>query len=188
MNAGRVPSYAFVIAVLILASACSTSGNGVSRAVSSPTSQIMSNACVAEPSPIDQVIQQFVADWNQHQADPVVRLFSDDAELDMSAASQGTQNERSEQRWTVSVGQSRIQAFAEQQWGLGEQLAFSSVESFSGGGYAIGMKATFADGRKQAMSEAKFAYDSCPALLSHVVIVAASPATSWPRPSTANGS
>ena len=176
MNARSFASHACVVAVLLLVSGCSTSGNNASLATSSASSQVVSKACVAEPSSIDQLIQQFVAGWNQHQAARLVQLFTDDAELDMSMASQGTQYEQSEQQWTVSVGHKQIEAFAAQQWGVGERLAFSTVEKFSGGGYAIGMKATFSDGRVQDMSDAKFADDPCYGLLSHAVIVAVSPA------------
>jgi hypothetical protein len=131
---------------------------------------------VSQPRSIDDLIQQFVADWNQHRAAPLVQLFTADAELDMSAPNQGTQYQSTEQEWTALVGHDQIERFAEQEWVVGEHLAFSGVKSFSGGGYAIGMKATFTDGRLQALDDAKFTYDPCQALLTHVVLVATSPA------------
>ncbi len=126
--------------------------------------------------PIDQLIQQFVNLWNEHDPGDLAGLFTSDAELDMSSPSQGMQYQQQENEWTVSVGQLQIDQFAEGEWTAGERLSFSSVTSFKGGGYAVGMKAALPDGRVQILDDAKFVLDDCQAALAHVVIVATSTA------------
>ncbi len=161
---------------LLIASACSDASKNPSSASSAKNDHPTATACAELPLPIDQLIEQFVTRWNEHQATQLAQLFTNDAELDMSSPSQGTQYGQEEKKWTVSVGQTQIQHFAELEWAMGERLAFSAVDKFAGGGNAVGMKATFSDGKVQNLQDAKFVFNDCQVTLLHVVVVATSPA------------
>jgi len=163
---------------VLLTTGCTTAGNAAGFGSPSSSKTVASSSCVSQPPEIDQLVQQFVVDWNQHRGALLVQLFTANAELDMSAPNQGTQYQQTDQEWTALIGPVELQRFAEQEWAVGEHLAFSGVKKFSGGGYALGMEATFSDGRRQVLNDAKFTFDPCQALLTHVVIVAMSPAGS----------
>lgn len=154
--------------------ACADAGES-SHAASSPTNTTPAPTCGA-PLPIEQLIEQFVTRWNEHQATELVQLFTVDGELDMSSPTQGMQYGQEQNEWTAYAGQAQIEQFAKSEWTLGEHLEYSSVDKFKGGGYAVGMRATFSDGRVQELNDAKFVLGDCETTLMHVVLVADHPA------------
>lgn len=163
---------AFLYAIVATTGNACTDAGVSTHAASSPTSKPTCGA----PLPIEQLIEQFVTRWNEHQAAELVQLFTVDGELDMSSPTQGMQLGQEQNEWTANTGQAQIEWVAKSEWTAGEHLAYSSVDTFKGGGYAVGMRATFSDGSVQELNDAKFVLGECPATLLHVVLVADHPA------------
>ena len=151
----------------IMLSAC------VSPSTSSqPSSSASANPCPAHLS-VKSAVQDFFKDWNQRQQSDFKKLFTTEAELDMSSKSQGASVSDG---YTGTVGADAIAEFAARQWKTGEVLSFSAIEVFNGGAYAHSVTSKFEDGRQQTMTDSKFVYDRCSNAFNHVVIVAGSPA------------
>src|SRR5260370_9752996 len=166
---------AIVYAIVTAAgNACADAAEST-HAASSPTNTTPAPTCGA-PLPIEQLIEQFATRWNEHQAAELDQLFTSGGELDMSSPSQGMQYGQEQNEWHAYTGQAQIEQFAKSEWTLGEHLAYSTVDEFKGGSYAVGMRATFSDGSVQELNDAKFVLGDCPATLLHVVLVADHPA------------
>lgn len=80
---------------------------------------------------------------------------------------------------SAAAGRTPSKAFAARQWTLGEKLSYRGISVITGGGsvgdggYAGHVLATFTDGTRQPMTEAKFVYDCASHAFAHVVIVSA---------------
>jgi hypothetical protein len=120
-------------------------------------------------------ISGFFQAWNRRDTAALGRLFTVDGVLDMATKDQDT---LTGQGWASASGRGMIAAFAQRQWRLGEKLSYRGLMiGFNGaagnGGYASNVLASFADGKMQPMTEAKFAYRCTGHAFAHVVIVSA---------------
>ena len=126
-----------------------------------------------EPAVIETAVRRFVLDWNGQDGSDLRKILTIDAELDMSTQRQGVNQD---DNWTSIAGSAAIDSFARKQWNEGEILSFSSIQTFTGGAFVMGLTATFADKRRQRMTDAKFVYSACDQSFRHIVIVASAPA------------
>ena len=144
-----------------------------SSAQSKPTPTICGGNSSTEPAEIETAVRRFILNWNGHALSDLGKLLTADAELDMSTQAQGANQDDT---WTSVAGSAAIEGFASKQWNSGEILSFSSIQTFTGGAYVMGVTARFADKRQQRMTDAKFVYSACTRSFRHIVIVASAPA------------
>ena len=158
---------------LVITFAIALGGCVNSSAQSKPTPTICGGNASIQPAEIEAAVRRFILDWNEHNEPDFGRLLTADAELDMSTQTQGVNQD---DNWTTVAGSAAIERFARTQWNAGETLSFSSVQTVTGGANVIGLTATFADRRRQTMTDAKFVYNACTRSFRHIVIVASASA------------
>lgn len=164
----RAPGVCLAITFAIALGGCV---NSSSQSKATPT--ICGGNSSIAPAEIETAVRRFILDWNEHNPSDFGRLLTADAELDMSTKTQGVNQD---DNWTTVVGSAAIVGFARAQWNAGEMLSFSSVQTVTGGANLIGLTATFADKRRQTMTDAKFVYGACTRSFRHIVIVTSAPA------------
>ncbi len=131
-------------------------------------------AAPCDVSAVRSSVDGFVRAWNQNNANALHGILASKAELAMSAKGQGTRSSKSD-GYTTLDGWRRIRRFATRQWALGERLSFSRLQVFGGsskGAYARGMRASYSDGSRQVMADAKFVYSCTEHALARIVLVA----------------
>lgn len=151
---------------------------GASSAASSTPA---ASACTR--AKIKVAISHFFYTWNHRDAAALERLFTLDGVFEMATKHQNTFTGHT---W-ASVGgpgaRRMIAGFAERQWRLGEKLSYRGIGidlnggEAGDGGFANNVVASFADGTRQPMEEAKFIYDCASQAFVHVVITSAKAAS-----------
>lgn len=127
-------------------------------------------ARVCTGAEIKAAIRSFFEAWDHRDAAALARLFTADGVLDMATKRQDTLHGHV---WASAGGRGMIAAFAGRQWLLGEKLSYRGLTTGLNGSYASNVRASFADGTVQPMTEAKFAYGCASHAFAHVVIVSA---------------
>jgi hypothetical protein len=145
----------------------------------SPTqgTAIGSSPAACTRTEITAAVARFFGRWNQHDTAAFVQLFDANGVLDIATKHQDTLAGHG--AWSAAAGRTPSKAFAARQWTLGEKLSYRGISVITGGGsvgdggYAGHVLATFTDGTRQPMTEAKFVYDCASHAFAHVVIVSA---------------
>ena len=173
------PRGLLLLLTLALLAACTSRGSSaptpIATSVALPTASAQPLSC--DKGSISHAVIAFLHAWNAGDMTSLHRSVTREASINISTKVQGASGSNLD-AYTETTGWDQIRRFALRQHALGQRFSFDTLRSASGqGAYAVGMRATYADGSTQTFVDSKFAYTCGTAALHRVVLVASAPAS-----------
>jgi hypothetical protein len=133
-------------------------------------------ASSCDASVINDAIERFVRAWNRNDAITLKEMLTPIATLAVSGQHQGTAFGEGKSSPSLA-GWEDIGPFVESQHDLGQRLSYERLQVLDRtGAYAVGMQATYADGSRQMMRDAKFVFSCAEQAFERMVLIARAPA------------
>jgi hypothetical protein len=175
MRVRRLP----LLLTLALLVACTSRGSSPATTIATsgtlPTPSAQTLSC--DKASISQAVVAFLHAWNAGDMASLHSGITRDASINIPTMVQGASGSKAD-AYTEATGWKQIRRFALRQHAVGQRFSFDALRLVSGlGAYAVGMRATYADGSTQKMIDSKFAYTCGAAALHRVVLVASTPAS-----------